>query len=190
MKIADYIKKNIDENFIEADLPFKTTFKKVPMGSILCDFGEIENCVYFLVRGIVQVNILNTKADFRILDIVFQENFFCSYSSFLKSTPSDVQIVATTDCELEVIKKDDLLLSYQNSLIANQWARYETEKLYLKRVKREKDFMTKTKEEIYLELIENNSELIHYLSIDSIAKYLGIHPESLSRIRKKKIKRN
>ncbi|WMN12082.1 Crp/Fnr family transcriptional regulator [Marivirga salinae] len=190
MNIAQYIKKHIDKNFNEGDLPFRTSKKSVTVGHTLCDFGEIENCIYFLIDGIAQVNIMNSKGDVRIIDFFFPENFFCSYTSLIQSTPSDVQIVATTNCELEVVENSELQLAYKNSLLANKLGRYETEKLYLKKVKREKDLLTKTREEIYLELINNKSEIIHQLPIDSIAKYLGIHPESLSRIRKKKTKSN
>lgn len=190
MKISKYIQRHIDENFRDSEMPFPTTIRNVPVGTILCDFGQLEDYVYFLINGIVQVNIINIKGDTRIVDFFFPDNFFCSYTSFLQSSASDVQIITTTACDLEVVEKADLLLAYNNSLITNKLGRFETEKLYLKKVKREKDLITKTKEEIYLELIENKSELIHNLPVDSIAKYLGIHPESLSRIRKKKIKRN
>lgn len=190
MKITEYIQRFVDKAFIESELPFPTTNRKVSIGTILCDFGEIEDSVYFLIDGIIQVNIVNAKGDIRIVDFFFPESFFCSYTSFIQSAASDVQIIATTECKLEVVKKVDLLFAYENSLVANKLGRFETEKLYLKKVRREKDLITKTKEQIYIELIENNSAIIRCLPIDSIAKYLGIHPESLSRIRKKKIKPN
>jgi len=63
--------------------------------------------------------------------------------------------------------------------------RIETEKLYLKKVQREKALLTKTAEERYLSLLNTHPEIIQQISIRDISKYLGIQPESLSRIRKK-----
>lgn len=49
---------------------------------------------------------------------------------------------------------------------------------------REKDFLTKSAEQRYQALIAQRPDLIAQVPVHKIAKYLGIHPESLSRIRK------
>jgi len=186
--MKNYIKQNIDNSFDDQELPFATENIVGHAGTVFCKIGKVEDKIYFLKKGIVQVNLLNSKGDERIIDFFFPNNFFCSYSSFLNSNPSDVEVIALTDFEVEFITKDNLYKSYNNSILANKLGRIETEKLYLKKVKREKDFLTKTAEEHYLELIRVQSPLLTFLSIDKLAKYLGIHPESLSRIRRKKIK--
>ena len=189
MNIEEYIRKNIDYSFQGNELPFKIRQGKVKKGEVICDYNQMESKVYFLQKGIVQVNIENANKDIRIVDFFFENSFFCSYASLLTSAPSDVQIVATTNCDLEEICGHELFQAYKHSLIVNQLGRYETEKLYLKRVKREKEFLTQTAEERYINLISANSEITNHLSIDAIAKYLGIHPESLSGIRRKSIQR-
>ena len=60
-----------------------------------------------------------------------------------------------------------------------------TEQLYLRKVKREKDFLNKSVEERYADLLARQPLLIQHLAVDKIARYLGIHPNSLSRIRRK-----
>jgi len=187
MTISEHIKLNINGSFREEDLPFTTQFQTVQKGHVFCDYQETGRNIYFLQSGIVQVNIENSRSDIRIVDFFFKDSFFGSYSSILESKPSDVQIVAATDCKVEVIFAEELFKAYETSLIANQLGRVETEKLYLKKVKREKEFLTLSAEERYINLISDNSEMISQLSIDSIAKYLGIHPESLSRIRSKTV---
>ena len=186
--MKNYIKQNIDNAFIDKDLPFATESSVGKSGAVFCEIGKVEDKIYFLKKGIVQVNLLNNNGDVRIVDFFFPNSFFCSYTSFLTSNPSDVEIIALTDFEVEWITKENLHRSYEGSVLANKLGRIETEKLYLKKVKREKDFLTKTAEEQYLELIKTDSPLLSHLSIDKLAKYLGIHPESLSRIRRKKIK--
>lgn len=55
---------------------------------------------------------------------------------------------------------------------------------YILKTNREKDFLTKSATERYNELVNIRPELIQYIPVHQIAKYLGIEPESLSRIRK------
>ena len=185
MTIQEYVTSFVDSTF-EGNFPFLVTEKTVEKDEIISAYSVIENKVYYLQSGIVQVTI-QRNGENRILDFFFPSGFFCSYSSLISCTPSDVQITAMTHCVLNVIKYSDLAKAYDHSLIANKIGRVETEKLYLKKVKREKDFLTKTAEEMYLELVRHHPEMIREIPVNKIARYLGIYPESLSRIRRQSI---
>ena len=123
--------------------------------------------------------------DQKILDFFFPGEFFCAYTSLLTQQPADVQLTALLPCTLEVLRRADLLAAYQTSLLANQLGRVATEQLYLRKVKREKEFLTRSAEERYADLLHQQPTLIEFLPVDKIARYLGIHPNSLSRIRRK-----
>lgn len=183
MTIQHYVRTYIDPSINGASLPFNTTNAQINKGTIITKYGEIEDQVYFLISGIIEIGLLQ-KDEEKILDFFFPNSFFSSYASFISRTPSDVQITALTMCTVEMIQLKDLLDAYKTSLLANKIGRVETERLYLRRVKREKDLLTKTAEERYLELLESQPYLISQLPVNKIARYLGIHPESLSRIRK------
>jgi CRP-like cAMP-binding protein len=120
----------------------------------------------------------------RILDFIFENNFFGAYTSLLTNQPSDVQLITLAKTKVEILDYNDLQNAYKTSLLANQLGRYVTERLYLNNTKREKDFLTKTAEQRYRELLEKRPDIISSIPVNKIAKYLGIHPESLSRIRK------
>jgi len=60
------------------------------------------------------------------------------------------------------------------------------ENLYLTVANRVDSFMFKTPAERYQELVARNSRLIHEIPQYMIASYLGITPETLSRIRARK----
>lgn len=169
-----------------ADLPLNITEKKIPKGKIITDFEQVERHVYFLQKGIVQMSLLGDGLE-KIIDFFGKDTFVCSYTSLLTQTPSDVQLLALTDCVVDVFSHHDLQQAYKTSLIVNQMGRMVTEMNYIIKGKREKDFLLKTAEERYIELLEEKPDIVSELAVNKIAKYLGIHPESLSRIRKKLI---
>jgi CRP-like cAMP-binding protein len=187
MKIYEYYNKHLKINLqSNDDLPLNIMEKKISKGKILTDYDQVERHVYFLQKGIMQLTILGDGIE-KIIDFYGKDTFICSYTSFLIQQPSDVQLIALTDCVVEVFTYDDLQKAYKTSLIVNQMGRKVTEWNYIIKVKREKDFLLKTAEERYAELIAEKPDVVAELPVNKIAKYLGIHPESLSRIRKKVI---
>ena len=168
----------------DEDLPFpvkKLQFKK---GEVITAYSQIEKSVYFMNHGIVEMTIKSYVSE-KIIDFFYENEMFCGFTSFLNQLPTDVQIVCLTDCEVEMLDRDGLMIAYENSLHANKFGRILTEQGYLRKSNREKDLLTKTAEERYIEMFQTKAEYINTIPVNKIAKYLGIHPESLSRIRKK-----
>lgn len=54
-------------------------------------------------------------------------------------------------------------------------------------IRKQNDLLTLSPMERYLKLIKNRSEVFQRTSLKVIASYLGVTPESLSRIRKKSV---
>lgn len=121
----------------------------------------------------------------KVIDFFFENEMFTSLTSFLTRQPSDVQMKALTDCETEKILHEDLMTAYSNSFDANKLGRILVEQAYIKKANREKDFLSKTAEEKYAEMLRTQPKYISHIPVNKIARYLGVHPESLSRIRKK-----
>jgi CRP-like cAMP-binding protein len=184
MNIKDFIKKNIvGYSATDFKLPFDTTETSFEKDEIVTDYGQIEDKVYFLNKGLVQVSILKDEEE-KIVEFFSTGEFFCAYSSLLLQAPSDVQLITLTDCRVSVITRHELFDAYTKSLLASNLGLVVTQKLYLSRIQREKDFLTKPADIRYKELLERNPELIAQIPMNKVAKYLGIQPESLSRIKK------
>lgn len=168
----------------DSQLPYlvsKTVFAK---GDIITKYGEVEKAVYFLNSGILEMTIKSYMTE-KVIDFFFSNDMFTSLTSFLTQCPSDVQIKALTDGEAEMITRPDLEKAYATSFEANKLGRIVTEQAYIKKARREKDFLSKTAEERYAEMFNTHAQYLSKVPVNKIAKYLGIHPESLSRIRKK-----
>ena len=166
------------------DLPYPVNKAQYSKGDFITEYGEVENAIYFINKGIVEMTIKSYMSE-KIIDFFFENELVCGFTSFLTQLPTDVQITALIDCEIEVITREDLLKAYEISLNANKFGRILTEQGYIRKSNREKNLLTKTAEERYAEMFKTHSQYISYIPVNKIAKYLGIHPESLSRIRKK-----
>lgn len=184
ISIKQFMADFIDPSFkVNEELPFKTTFKTIKKNTIITCYNQVEHYAYFLIDGIARITMVKDGEE-KILEFFFPNSFFSSYTSFLTKQPSDVEVQAMTDCEVEVIRDEDIQKAYENSLLANKLGRKAAEYYYIMKTKREKDFLVKSATERYSELLARRSELVQQIPVNMIAKYLGIKPESLSRIRK------
>ncbi len=165
-------------------LPFpveKVCFEK---GETIITYEQIEDSIWFLNEGVVEMTIKSYNTE-KIIDFFFEGDIFSGYTSFLTQKPTDIQTKTLTTAVIENIKRDDLFTAYSTSFEANKWGRICNEQAYIRKANREKEFLTKTAEERYSDLIDSRSNYITTIPVNKVAKYLGIHPESLSRIRKK-----
>ncbi|MDL5513543.1 Crp/Fnr family transcriptional regulator [Arenibacter sp. M-2] len=184
MLFIDFYNTVLNTSFTYDELPFPITTIQVPKGRCLTDYGQVEDSLYFMNKGIVEMKIKSYMTE-KIVDFFFESELFCGYTSFLDQLPTDVQITTLVDSEIEVIKRKDLIPAYEHSFEANKFGRICTEQGYIRKSNREKELLTKTAEERYNELFRSRAQYIAHIPVNKIAKYLGIHPESLSRIRNK-----
>lgn len=184
LSMKSYMNRHLGEDGgPELEVPFPVFQNSFAKNHIISDFEQVENHFYYLKSGLVEVCIKNDRS-FAVLDFHFPDNWFCAYTSMLRRKPSDVKITALSEIEVEFGLYKDLQEAYHQSILANRLGRHLTELIYLSKVQKEKDLLTKTAKTRYHDLVSRNSELMQTLPIGKIAQYLGIHPESLSRIRK------
>ena len=74
---------------------------------------------------------------------------------------------------------------YSKTFIGNLIGRIASEILYIEKSNRELSLLSKTAEERYLDLFNEQPELIQNIPLKHIASYIGITPQALSRIRKR-----
>ncbi len=183
MSLEEYIKKHYSKNEkVPCALNIHTrSFNK---GDILLDYHDPVSKLFFLRKGFVELVSFDGGQE-KILDFYFKNKFITAYSSYLLGEPSFIRITALEKCKVDYFNFSEFKMALDHSLELNQIARIETEKLLVRVVQREKDFLIKSAEERYIDIILNSPEIIKKVPVNRIAKFLGIHPESLSRIRNK-----
>jgi CRP-like cAMP-binding protein len=98
--------------------------------------------------------------------------------------PSIESIQAIEDCELLVISRKDLLGLYEGDWKWQQVGRVVLEEHYMHQEDRLISMLRQQASERYRLFAEANPEIIQKVPLHHIASYLGISPETLSRIRK------
>jgi len=181
------IKKIVKDVFnTDEELPFKTITKTYPKGTVILKQGENVECNYFLVSGIIELSAKSKEeGQEKIIEFIFPNEFFGMYSFYVSKPTSLYSIICLTECEFEFIPLKEYKTALETSLLVNKLSNYILEYWFVRLVRKTKDMMTKSSEEMYFDLLTTRPEIIKQLSISKIAKYLGIHPDSLSRIRKK-----
>jgi CRP-like cAMP-binding protein len=179
----DNIIKN--ELHLAEELPIKTIVKTFPKGTVLQKYGNVYEYNFFVICGIVQYSTFTKDNQEKILDFVLPNEFFGVYSfNFPQRAPLLYQISCVTECEFEMIPIKEYRRWLQTSLLLNKLSGYIHEYWFVKRMMKEREMLIETAEERYINLLETRPEIIQQIPVSKIAKYLGIHPDSLSRIRK------
>jgi len=122
-------------------------------------------------------------------------NYFCfadelisAYGSFLKQKPGPSNIQAMEDATLICFSYNSLqqlLQDVRTAFKMERFGRKVAEYLICCFEERLTAFITQTPEQRYTELLTRNAELLQRIPQHYVANYLGVTPESLSRIRKR-----
>lgn len=182
--ITKYFEKmGIEERNLQSFLSFlqAKTFKK---GDIILRNEQMENYLSFLKSGIVRFFVENDGKE-STFDFIFPNSFYCHYDSFYNRKQTQFSSEAITDLEIYRIHYKDLHYLFNTCQYAKDLSRIAVEKLLEKKVNREISLLTKSPKERYLSLLEEHPKLLQNIPQKYLATYLGVVPETLSRIRKR-----
>lgn len=179
-KIAEHVELTEEEEAF-----CKTLFipKKLRKRQYLLQEGNVCKYTAFVEKGILRTYSVDEKGNEPTLQFAMEGWWTADLYSFFTGEPSVFNTEAIEECELLLItsefwevllKKIPILERYfriliQNNLIATQ--------------RRLLGAISETAEEKYLNLIQNFPGCLNRVPQHMIASYLGITPETLSRVR-------
>ena len=149
--------------------------------------GECCRQLAFIDSGILRItNEINEVES--TVQLVFENSFCTSLTSFAYQTKSEWSIQALTDCTLFVINRDihfKLIDQYKN------WLEIDNLLLLLAYTDLEYRLFSQhnlTAEQRFNKLFSEKPSIFNQIPLKFIASALGITPETLSRLRKKQLK--
>lgn len=170
-----------DEEWTEmSTCVIQRNFKK---GEFLCRIGQVEQYLSVIESGTCR-GFYNKGGEEVSVAFMFKSDYVSAYYSFLTQRPSLMAIQALSSVRVFSIHKTDLDNLCNNYKNAERLGRLNAERIYRRKEEREISLLTMSAKERYLELINRNPQLLQQIPLKYIASYLGIQPESLSRIRK------
>ncbi|PKB18917.1 Crp/Fnr family transcriptional regulator [Flavobacterium sp. 5] len=159
------------------------TFRKLKKGSFLIFENQVCNEISFVKSGILRSFFLNSKEEEITNCFTFENEFMTAFSSFITQKPTDENIQAITDCELEIIDKLAIERLFNSSFrwadIGRRIAENEVVNLHYRIACLQK----KSAIERYETLFINHEKYIKHIPLIYLASYLGISTRHLSRIR-------
>jgi CRP/FNR family transcriptional regulator, anaerobic regulatory protein len=158
-------------------------FRNFKKGDFLIETGKVENFIFFLNKGTTRNYFLKGAKEFTV-DFHFKGDFVTAYLSFITREPSPITIEFLEDAETVAIPYQHLKDYYTKSSFGANIGRLMAETQYVRRLRKEMELLSLTAEERYENLMRKNPKLVGNISVKHLSSYLGIHPESLSRIRK------
>ena len=159
----------------------ESTFRK---GDFLLKAGKIARYVAFLEEGLVRYFVYKNGEE-STFEFTSSGEFISDYQSFRSKTPSNQNIQAIEDCKLYLIGYDALQKIFREVENGNLLGRIIVEHRFDVMVNQLLSVYMHSHEERYIQFVKHYSDLTQRIPQYMIASYVGVKPESLSRIRKR-----
>lgn len=168
----------------EKELSKLIRIKKLKAGEDFISAGEYPTAIAFVVSGLFRYYYTNEKGEEFTIGFFQENSILSSYSAMIEGRGSYFAIQALENSEIEVVDYLKLQELMKEDL---SWVHYEltlVRKGFIAKENREREFLIFDAETRYRLFLERYPRLENRIKQHTIASYLGIAPESLSRLRK------
>lgn len=180
------------EQFYPVSTTFKTMFAELlhfenrKQGFPLLNHREVQMTIWFIILGSArairktgqEVSTHHTSWLWFESDIIINPNFY-------DDGPSPYDIDLLEDSYLAYLTKDDIKTLKQSGTDMNEFLsklRSHDERL---RESHYEDVITKTKKQLYDQILIEHPTIFNYVKIKDVASFLGMAPDTLYKLRRK-----
>lgn len=165
------------------------TIKKFNKNDYLVKEGQFANDTFFLLKGCVR--------QFKLIDgndvttnFYTEEQWIISLENFEGKAASTYNLICVEDTTLVVGNEQKAQELFKQFPRFEKTSRQIMETVFLEQQNLMASYITDKPEQRYLKLLETRPDIFQRVPQYDIATYIGVKPESLSRIRKKLRKRD
>jgi len=158
--------------------------KTIKKHRFLLNEGDVCKYLGFVNSGCLREYTIDNKGIEHIIQFAIEDWWVSDLNSFLSGLPATHNIDALQDSELLLLEKSAREELLNASPKMDRFFRILLESNYIATRQRVADSLSESAEERYLKFIKTYPKLFEQIPQNQIASYLGITPQSLSRIRK------
>jgi CRP-like cAMP-binding protein len=160
--------------------------RKLRKKQYLLQAGDASRYEHFVSKGLLRAYTVDAKGQEHIAMFAMEGWWTSDLYSFLTNTPATQHIDALEDSEVLSIEKPDLERLYTEVPKFERFFRILLQNAFVANQQRILASISQTAEEQYLNFIKKYPSLEQRIPQHQIASFLGITPETISRIRKQK----
>jgi CRP-like cAMP-binding protein len=157
---------------------------KMAEGGELFEGGKTCNLLFFICKGILKIHSFNERG-MDVTHYFYRENQFCTIlDSFNEGRFTEVKIQAACDAEVLQISKLNLYALYERLPFMKDIIDMAIQQGLLEKVRLRNSYLGQEAADQYKTFVAQRPDIALRVSVKDIASFLGITPQSLSRIRK------
>lgn len=168
------------ESILEA-FPIKTIKK----GTDILKEGQIAKDAFLVIKGCVRQYSVTEDGKENTTDFFTEYQSAVNFESIANQSPSKYYFNCTEETIIAIINSEKENNLYRKHPRFSEVCRVEMEKILGEMQGKLSNLISSTPKERYLNLMQDRPDLINRVPHYQLASYLGIKPETLSRIRKK-----
>ncbi|MCU7547607.1 Crp/Fnr family transcriptional regulator [Chitinophagaceae bacterium LB-8] len=161
------------------------TPKKIRKRQYLLQEGEVCKMIAFVEKGALRSYSVDEKGNEHIIQFALEGWTISDLYSFLTGEPATYNIDALEDSELVLISKSAQEEILKKCPKYETYTRLQVTGAYLAMQKRLTSIISQPLEERYNSFINLYPDIVQRVPQHMIASYMGLKPETLSRLRKK-----
>ena len=142
------------------------------------------NKIGIVKSGLLKSYVIDENGNEKIIEFYPENSFVSAFTSFITQEITNWNIQTIENSKIIIISKEFLNQLYTRNTCWIFFGLKIFETQTLKKCNREKSLLINNATERYRIFREQYKDIENRLSLNQIARYLGIQPESLSRIRK------
>jgi len=184
-KLRNYFSDTLPFTARELDLLYQFfEAKNIKKKTHLLESGHVCNFIAFIASGTIRHFHIKDGIE-KTCDISFENSWVTDFHSFTHRIPGVMNLQALEDSTVLSISAEKLTALYRFSPRYESFGRLMAEQVALRATTIAMSLSAEKPEERFLKLLENRPDLFQRVPQKYIANFLGVSPESLSRIQKR-----
>ena len=183
--LQKHISLKVDIDSVDLDRFVALTIPRtIEKGEFFIRTGQVARYQAFVLKGVLASYSIDTKGEKHVVQIAIEGHWISDLYSFLSKEPAVFTVEALEKCELLLMSLENHERACNEIPVFERFFRLLIQNALVQHQRRISNIYSESAEDRYLNLIKEKPEIAQSVPQHYLASFLGIKPQSLSRIRK------